>query len=319
MKSTPSTRRIPVTNGAVFSFGNRAGNKIPVSRGMNSRRGSVTTRNVGPILRDWARSSSFNGRISFYMDNANLLKAPGYELVNLNVHYKTDLITGLLPNLELYVEVRNVFDRTYIASANNIANTVTSGGVQNPANILANTTGSIYAGLAAGLCCRHEDRRSNDRRIRRGRRKAVSEKVCLRLSPSPCAKPRCLGADEPSARSGSGVRTDRRFAAASKVTPTFGLTARCGWSGWRERAGLRCKFREFGRSFSAPTLVTRERLNLDWGPYARPKIVVDGKGVIALAFSIFRDKAFNGQVLYTRSTDGGRSFAEPRPITSTGT
>ena len=28
---------------------------------------------------------------SFYMDNANLLKAPGYELVNLNVHYKTDL------------------------------------------------------------------------------------------------------------------------------------------------------------------------------------------------------------------------------------
>ncbi len=30
------------------------------------------------------------------MDNANLLKAPGYELVNLNVHYKTDLVTGLL-------------------------------------------------------------------------------------------------------------------------------------------------------------------------------------------------------------------------------
>ena len=28
---------------------------------------------------------------SFYMDNANLLKAPGYELVNFNVHYKTDL------------------------------------------------------------------------------------------------------------------------------------------------------------------------------------------------------------------------------------
>ena len=40
-----------------------------------------------------------------------------------------------------------------------------------------------------------------------------------------------------------------------------------------------------------------------------------GKGGIALAFSIFRDKAFNGQVLYTRSTDGGKSFAELRPIT----
>ena len=38
-------------------------------------------------------------------------------------------------------------------------------------------------------------------------------------------------------------------------------------------------------------------------------------GGIALAFSIFRDKAFNGQVLATRSSDGGQSFAELRPIT----
>jgi hypothetical protein len=35
-----------------------------------------------------------------------------------------------------------------------------------------------------------------------------------------------------------------------------------------------------------------------------------------LAFAIFRDKAFNGQVLYTRSKDGGQSFAEVRPITA---
>ena len=34
-----------------------------------------------------------------------------------------------------------------------------------------------------------------------------------------------------------------------------------------------------------------------------------------MAFSIFRDKAFNGQVLYTRSVDGGNSFAELKPIT----
>jgi hypothetical protein len=44
--------------------------------------------------------------------------------------------------------------------------------------------------------------------------------------------------------------------------------------------------------------------------------VVDRQGGLALAFSIFRDKAFNGQVLYTRSNDGGKSFAELRPITS---
>jgi hypothetical protein len=69
-----------------------------------------------------------------------------------------------------------------------------------------------------------------------------------------------------------------------------------------------------GHSFSAPVQVTRESLNLDWGPDARPKIALDRNGGIAIAFSIFRDKAFNGQVLYTRSTDGGKSFAPLRPI-----
>ncbi len=83
---------------------------------------------------------------SFYMDNANLLKAPGYELVNLNVHYNTNLVSDYFKSLSLYLEVRNAFDRTYVASANNIGNTVTAGGVQNPASVLANTTGSIYAG-----------------------------------------------------------------------------------------------------------------------------------------------------------------------------
>ena len=92
---------------------------------------------------------------SFYMDNANLLKAPGYELVNLNVHYKTDIASDYFKSLNLYLEVRNVFDRTYVASANNIGNTVTAAGVQNPASVLAKTTGSIYAGspraFVAGL------------------------------------------------------------------------------------------------------------------------------------------------------------------------
>ena len=83
---------------------------------------------------------------AFFLDNANLLKAPGYELVNLNVHYKTDLLSDYFRTLNLYVEVRNVFDRTYVASANNIGNSVTAAGIQNPASILANTTGSIYAG-----------------------------------------------------------------------------------------------------------------------------------------------------------------------------
>lgn len=84
---------------------------------------------------------------AFFLDNANLVKAPGYELVNVNLHYKTDLATEHFRQLTLFFEVRNIFDTVYIASANNIANTVTATGAQNPGSVLATTqTGSIYAG-----------------------------------------------------------------------------------------------------------------------------------------------------------------------------
>jgi hypothetical protein len=62
--------------------------------------------------------------------------------------------------------------------------------------------------------------------------------------------------------------------------------------------------------------VHQQPLELDWGPDARPKIVVDRDEHIFVAFAIFKDKAFNGQVLYARSTDGGRSFAPAIPITA---
>jgi iron complex outermembrane recepter protein len=84
---------------------------------------------------------------SFYMDNADLLKAPGYELVNVNLHYKTDLTADYFRQLTLFFEVRNLFNTTYVASANNIADTVTAAGIQNSGSVLASTqTGSIYAG-----------------------------------------------------------------------------------------------------------------------------------------------------------------------------
>jgi hypothetical protein len=103
---------------------------------------------------------------------------------------------------------------------------------------------------------------------------------------------------------------------ASKVTPTFSPDGTL-WLAWIAGGQISvASSKDAGGNFSTPVLVTKERLNLDWGPDARPKIVVDRNGGIALAFSIFRDKAFNGQVLTTRSVDGGMSFSELRPITS---
>jgi iron complex outermembrane recepter protein len=124
--------------GTVFSF-NRAGNKIPgiSPHELTARLGYEQM--WGPLA-GLGAFVEVQWKDSFYMDNANLQKAPGYELVNLNVHYQTDLMSDYFKSLNLFVEVRNVFDRTYVASANNIGNTVT-GGVQGLSN-----TGSIYAG-----------------------------------------------------------------------------------------------------------------------------------------------------------------------------
>ncbi len=103
---------------------------------------------------------------------------------------------------------------------------------------------------------------------------------------------------------------------ATKATPAFGPDGTL-WLVWMAGGQVSvASSQDAGHSFSSPIQVTTKRLNLDWGPDARPKIVVDRKGGIALAFSTFRDEAFNGQVLYTRSAEGGRSFAELRPITA---
>jgi hypothetical protein len=103
---------------------------------------------------------------------------------------------------------------------------------------------------------------------------------------------------------------------ATKVTPFFAADGKL-WLAWM--AGGRVSVAsstDAGQTYSTAVPVTEQPLNLDWGPDARPKLVVDGKGIVAVAFSIFRDQAFNGQVLYTRSEDGGKSFAPVRPITA---
>src|SRR5512138_3175139 len=103
---------------------------------------------------------------------------------------------------------------------------------------------------------------------------------------------------------------------ASKVTPVFASDGTL-WLAWMAGGKISvASSRDAGKSFSAPVAATPDKMNLDWGPDARPKIAVDSKGGIALAFSIFRDKAFNGQVLVTRSDDGGKSFGAVKPITA---
>jgi iron complex outermembrane receptor protein len=89
----------------------------------------------------------YSWRGGFFMDNANLLEAPGYHLVNLNLHYDPDISFAFVKGFSLFFEVENIFDKIYVASANNVSDSINSAtGLQNPASVVAGATGSIYAG-----------------------------------------------------------------------------------------------------------------------------------------------------------------------------
>jgi hypothetical protein len=103
---------------------------------------------------------------------------------------------------------------------------------------------------------------------------------------------------------------------ALKVTPTFGPDGRL-WLVWMAASRVWVAHStDVGRSFSQPVSISADTRNLDWGPDARPKIAVDRDGRVFVAFAVFKDQAFNGQVFYTRSVDGGHTFAKPVAITA---
>ena len=86
-------------------------------------------------------------RDSFFLDNANLVKAPGYAIVNLNLHYDPGIRLAYLQGMTLFLQVQNLFDKTYVASANNVSDSINAtSGLQNGPSVLASAGGSIYAG-----------------------------------------------------------------------------------------------------------------------------------------------------------------------------
>ena len=131
------------TRTAIF---NRADNKIP----------GVEPNNLSTRLSYDLPSGAFAGlggfvelnwRDKFYVDNANLVKAPDYTLVNLNLHYSRDITGHYAKGFRLFLEVQNLMNRTYVAAANNVSNSISATtGLQNPASIVLAATGSVYAG-----------------------------------------------------------------------------------------------------------------------------------------------------------------------------
>ena len=125
---------------------NRDGNKIPGNspNELNARLGYDQPTGA---LKGLGAYVEYQWKDAFYLDNGNYLKAPGYELYNLNIHYTPELRSGPVKAVSFYFEVRNLLDKTYIASANNITNSQSGGIERDGAWLAQNASGSIYTGL----------------------------------------------------------------------------------------------------------------------------------------------------------------------------
>jgi iron complex outermembrane recepter protein len=125
---------------------NRAGNAIPGVQPnfLTARLGYDQP--AGPLA-GLGAFFEYSWRGAFFMDNANLVQAPSYRLATLNFHYQPDIAFGPVKGMTVFFEIENLFDTTYVASANNVSDSINSTtGAQNPASIVAGATGSIYAG-----------------------------------------------------------------------------------------------------------------------------------------------------------------------------
>jgi iron complex outermembrane receptor protein len=131
------------SNGVTSSF-NRSGNSIP---GVTPSFGTARLIYDQPngAFKGLGGFIEATGRDAYQLDNANLIAAAGYLLMNLDVHYDPPAERGLISRLRFYIDVQNLLNQRYIASASNITDTLNAATkAQNSA--LANSTGSVYAG-----------------------------------------------------------------------------------------------------------------------------------------------------------------------------
>ncbi|MFO1101912.1 MAG: TonB-dependent receptor [Methylocystis sp.] len=135
--------------GGVNGYFNRAGNKIP-NVAPHTATGRLGYDQPYGDYKGFGAFVEYVYQSSYFLDNGNVLTIPSYGLVNANVHFDRDLEFWPVKNFSAYFEVRNIFDKNWVASANNVTNTVALVNglvVQNGyAQLAQNATGSIYAG-----------------------------------------------------------------------------------------------------------------------------------------------------------------------------
>ncbi len=105
------------------------------------------------------------------------------------------------------------------------------------------------------------------------------------------------------------------LACASVATAAFAPDGKL-WLTWS--AGGRISVAsstDLGKTFSTPITLPATKLPLDDGPDARPKIAFGPNDRVVLSYAA-RDEKYNGHAFLARSSDGGKTFSEPQPITT---
>lgn len=124
----------------------RAGNHIPGIQPENVV--SIVSYDVpdGPLT-GLGLFVEYDRRAGFNIDNANLVQVSSADIINLNLHYTPQIDGGTVKSLAVFFEVQNLLNKTYVASANNVTDSINGAtGAQNSASVVASTGGSIYAG-----------------------------------------------------------------------------------------------------------------------------------------------------------------------------
>lgn len=127
---------------------NRAGNRIP-----NVPAHTMTMRyGYDQPYGDLAGLGAYAEYIfksDYTIDNANFTTLPSYSVVNLNTHYNHDITNFYFKNIELYFEVSNIFNRTYVSGAFVVGNTLLGNTpIQTP---LVWPTGGLVTAQGAGI------------------------------------------------------------------------------------------------------------------------------------------------------------------------
>ena len=89
------------------------------------------------------------------------------------------------------------------------------------------------------------------------------------------------------------------------------------WVAWAAAGSVSvARSTDAGLTFGPPSVVGSPGASLDAGTDARPQIVVDAQGRIVVAYSVFKDKDWNAQIMVASSADSGRTFSQPRSLSA---